>query len=316
MLAPINSTHEKEVKNSFESYSNGRSLNMENKEQKENDLLGTITLKRADEIKKMQDSANTLSMRNQIVNYLLRLLFGDQSTPFKQSNGEISIQEAGGSSSYYESYMESETTCFQTVGKVQTADGREISFDLNLEMSRRFMEFSSIESSYGAEYLFKDPLVINTGSGVTNLGTQSFFFDIDCDGKKDEISTLGEGSGFLALDKNGDGTINDGSELFGAMSGDGFKDLFAYDLDENGWIDEADDIYSKLKIWYADGSSEPKLITLKEAGVGAICLSNSPTNFSLNDAENKTNAFIRKSGIFLYENGGVGTIQHLDMVQK
>ncbi len=39
--------------------------------------------------------------------------------------------------------------------------------------------------------------------------------------------------------------INDGSELFGTSSGDGFKDLATYDEDENGWIDENDSIFSK-----------------------------------------------------------------------
>ena len=41
------------------------------------------------------------------------------------------------------------------------------------------------------------------------------------------------GSGYLALDKNGDGTINDGSELFGTRNGDGFADLAQYDEDGN-----------------------------------------------------------------------------------
>mgnify|MGYP000465316364 CR=1 FL=1 len=51
------------------------------------------------------------------------------------------------------------------------------------------------------------------------------------------------GSGYLALNKNGDGVINDGSELFGTASGDGFYDLSMYDEDGNGWIDENDHAY-------------------------------------------------------------------------
>ena len=66
--------------------------------------------------------------------------------------------------------------------------------------------------------------------------------------------------------------INDGNELFGTKSGDGFKDLAKYDKDRNGWIDEADDIFDDLRIWTKDEQGNDKLLTLKEAGVGAIYL--------------------------------------------
>ena len=52
-------------------------------------------------------------------------------------------------------------------------------------------------------------------SNITSISDQKFKFDINADGKEDDISFVGKGSGFLALDKNGDGKINDGSELFG-----------------------------------------------------------------------------------------------------
>lgn len=61
---------------------------------------------------------------------------------------------------------------------------------------------------------------------------------MDCDGKQEEISKLNAGCGYLALDKNGDGVINDGNELFGVKTGDGFYELSKYDSDLNGWIDE------------------------------------------------------------------------------
>lgn len=136
------------------------------------------------------------------------------------------------------------------------------------------------------------------------------------EGTADRISMLKSGSGFLALDKNGNGKIDDGSELFGTQSGDGFADLEEYDIDKNGWIDEADEIFDKLRIWIRDENGNDRLIKLKEAGVGAICLKNADTQFSLNSRySNRTNAYIRKTGIFLYENGGVGTVQHLDLAQ-
>ena len=207
---------------------------------------------------------------------------------------------------------EVENTCFSTTGIAKTADGREISFNVELEMSRAFCLES--ESYVQTMQTLVDPLVINVGSNVTSVSDQKFMFDLDADGREEEISYLGEGSGFLALDKNGDGTINDGRELFGTKSGDGFKDLAAYDEDGNGWIDEADNVFKKLKIWAKNEDGTDTLISIKEAGVGAIYLGNVDTEFSLKNEENgATNAVIQKSGVFLYENGGAGTIQHIDL---
>jgi hypothetical protein len=124
------------------------------------------------------------------------------------------------------------------------------------------------------------------------------------------------GSGFLALDKNGDGVINDGSELFGTKSGNGFADLAEYDSDGNGWIDEGDPIWDKLLVWTKDEDGNDRLYHLSELGVGAVGLANVSTQFSLNSQEDNTNnAIIRYTGVFLYENGEASTVQHLDLAR-
>ncbi len=208
-------------------------------------------------------------------------------------------------------FSEQEVTEFSTVGKVCTADGRELSFGVSVEMSRSFMQ--ETECYTEQSYIMVDPLVINLDTNIAKVNDMKFHFDLDADGKEEEISELGAGSGYLALDKNGDGVINDGSELFGTKSGDGFADLAAYDSDKNGWIDEADEVFSKLKIWTKDEQGGNKLLNLREADVGAIFLGNANTQFSLNNADtNATNAVIRKTGIFLKESGSVGTVQHVD----
>ena len=124
---------------------------------------------------------------------------------------------------------------------------------------------------------------------------------------------LNPNSGYLALDANSDGIINDGNELFGTQSGNGFKDLLAHDEDGNGWIDEADSIFQKLKIWTMDENGNSTLIDLAEAGIGAIYLGYENTEFSLKNDANETNAVIQKTGLFLYENGMSGTIQQMDL---
>ena len=216
--------------------------------------------------------------------------------------------------------VEQEDTSFSTVGTVRTKDGREINFNVNVNMSRRCEEYYREELNV-AQFALYDPLVINLDTDVTKLSDQTFYFDLDADGEEEEISML-KGSGYLALDKNGDGVINDGSELFGTKNGDGFADLARYDEDGNGWIDENDSIWSKLKIWCKDENGNDVLYKLSDQGVGAICLENVSTDFTMQGDRkaqdgtmnaNATNAVIRKTGIFLYENGNVGTVQHVDM---
>lgn len=261
------------------------------------------------------------NIRQHCMRFLMYLLFGDRHKPELDeiwgsgtgSSLSANYQTYGVTNRYYHS--ESETTSFSTKGIVKTADGREISFGLNLEMSRSFKEY--YEESYDIGVLnCTDPLVINLNGNIAGLSDQTFYFDLDGDGEKEEISSLQSGSGYLALDLNEDGEINDGSELFGTKSGNGFADLAKYDSDGNGWIDEDDEIWSKLLIWTKDEEGKDKLYHLSEAGVGAICLQNARTEFSLNSMkDNHTNGVLRSTGIFLYENGSVGTVQHLDLAR-
>ena len=271
-------------------------------------------------------------IRQQCLNYLMRILFperssrpgwGEESSWQNQSqtvstsdmlvsNFGVGAKTFNYTTQYY--YEERETTTFTTQGTVKCADGREISFNLNMEMSRSFQEYYEESLSYtNISASMCDPLVINLDGNIADLSDQTFLFDLDGDGKEDKINRLKPGSGFLALDKNGDGTINDGSELFGTKSGNGFADLAAYDTDHNGFIDEGDEIWDKLKIWVMDEDGNEQLYSLSEKGVGAICLQNAATDFAVKGENNQTNGMIRRSGFFLYENGNVGTVQHVDL---
>ena len=209
------------------------------------------------------------------------------------------------------SHNESEYTTFQSTGLAITEDGRKINFGVELSMSRSFT--AKFESLTAESYIVTDPLIINIDSKYAGLSDVKFKFDLDNDGKKEDISFAGEGSGFLALDKNGNGIIDNGSELFGTASGNGFADLAAYDEDGNYWIDENDAIYSQLKVWTKDSDGNDRLIDLKEADVGAIYLGSASTEFSLKDGTNSTLGAIRRTGIYLKESGDVGTIQHVDL---
>ena len=216
---------------------------------------------------------------------------------------------------YSSSFTEKECTTFSSTGSVKTADGRELSFNLDMSMSREYMEKHSI--SYVTDYsaILTDPLVINLKDNPVSVSDQSFLFDIDGDGKDETIARMNSESGFLALDKNGDGIINDGNELFGTKTGNGFKELSEYDSDGNGWIDESDEVYEKLKVWITDENGNDKLISLKDADVGAIYLGNAKTTFNVTDDTNDLKARVRSTGVYLHEDGGAGSVQQVDFKQ-
>lgn len=214
---------------------------------------------------------------------------------------------------YRESYTETELTTFSASGTVTTADGREISFSVNLAMSRTYHEESSVSLRLGDAARKIDPLVLNFAGTAAQLTDQRFAFDLDADGNDDQINFVTPGSGFLVFDRNGDGRINDGSELFGPTSGDGFQELAALDGDNNGWIDENDAAFDQLQVWTRDSEAQEQLQSLAAAGVGAIALSRVDTPFDIKTNANEILGHIRNSGIFLQESGTAGTIQQIDL---
>ena len=210
-----------------------------------------------------------------------------------------------------ETIHEQESTNFSASGTVRTADGRALDFTLELGMCRDFSSTRTVRQSGSLE--LRDPLAINFDGCAAELSGQRFAFDLDVDGISELIPGLAAGSAWLAFDRNADGRINDGSELFGTKSGNGFADLARFDLDGNRWIDENDDVFARLCIWAPDGDGRDGLSTLAQRGVGALYLDSVDTPFSLTDTENRLLAQVRASGVYLREDGGVGTLQQVDL---
>jgi hypothetical protein len=91
----------------------------------------------------------------------------------------------------------------------------------------------------------------------------------------------------LAYDENADGIINQGSELCGTKTGDGFGELAEYDTDHNSWIDENDPIFDKLQIWLKnEQTKEKELVGLGEVGIGAIFLDYAQSEFTYKTSQN------------------------------
>ena len=213
---------------------------------------------------------------------------------------------------YHASHSEFEQVSFQAQGVVRTADGREIRFEAGFEMSRSLTQELNISFRAGDARL-KDPLVLDFGGPSAALSDMRFAFDLDADGQLDDIPMLAGGRGYLAIDRNQNNLIDDGSELFGPTTGQGFNELAALDSDGNGWIDEADPAYAQLRIWQPDAQGKGQLMSLQDAGVGALYLNNVATPFELRGANNDTLGVMRASSIYLREDGGVGTVSQIDL---
>lgn len=140
--------------------------------------------------------------------------------------------------------------------------------------------------------VYCSPIVIDLGNNGINLGEAGVgvYFDVNADGLRDHVQWVRRGGdeGFLAMDRSGNGLIDDGAELFGVgtpmilegrTAPNGFVGLAQYDSRELGGNDDglitADDaIWPQLRIWLdlnADGvSTYAELRTLRSFGITAL----------------------------------------------
>ena len=282
----------------------------------------------ADDIKKELDDAVDRDPGLNLIRQMLEFLTGEKIRVIDVDDLDASLEQSGTSTTsnvtqqssgfgveydYSESYTETEQTNFSASGSDKTADGKEISFNIELSMARSYHEESSVSLRLGDAAKQVDPLILNFGGTAAQLSDQRFSFDLNSDGKQEQINSLKQGSGFLVFDRNNDGKINNGQEMFGPSSGNGFAELSALDDDHNGWIDENDNAYDKLQVWQGAGKDQGELQSLASAGVGAIALSHSITPFSIKNDANELLAEVRSTGLFLQHNGEAGTIQHVDL---
>lgn len=211
-------------------------------------------------------------------------------------------------------HTELESVSVQTSGQVKTADGRTIDFQLDLSVTS--MQSTSLSESLRlGNAKLKDPLVIHFNGPVGELRNVAFQFDLDADGTTDSMPFVGTGSGFLALDANGNGQMDNGLELFGTQSGDGFADLAKLDSDGNGWIDEADAAYTQLSVWRMDAAGQTHLQSLASQNVGALYLGRVASDMTLREAGvGQQLGQLRSSGLYLTNAGQAGALQQIDLV--
>ncbi|MFZ5775119.1 MAG: hypothetical protein ACOY3Z_06515 [Thermodesulfobacteriota bacterium] len=207
--------------------------------------------------------------------------------------------------------IEEEALALAAAGQVVTSDGQSFSFSLSLAMARSEQTSSAFHLRAG-DALLVDPLVINLTGNPASLGDLRFAFDLDADGDQEAMPFVGQGSGLLAWDRNRDGVVNNGLELFGPASGNGFSELTTLDHDGNGWLDENDPRFAELSLWMKDAAGNDSLESLRDHRIGAILLTAVETPFVIKAGEALAGQ-LRETSVFLREDGAAGTVQELDL---
>jgi Ca2+-binding RTX toxin-like protein len=129
----------------------------------------------------------------------------------------------------------------------------------------------------------KPPIVFDLdGNGIDliSIFESETVFDMDGDGRAERVGWAGPEDGFLALDRNGNGRIDDRGEISFASDLDGavsdLEGLRVYDTDGNGFFDKNDERFGEFQIWQdanSDGISQAEeLTTLAERGIESINL--------------------------------------------
>ncbi|MFB2804482.1 LamG-like jellyroll fold domain-containing protein [Microcystis sp. BLCC-F209] len=159
-----------------------------------------------------------------------------------------------------------------------------------------------------------DPLIIdlnNDGLQLISLENSSTRFDIDADGYAENTAWVSPQDGILTIDLNGDGIINNITEIFSENYGNGtaksgIEALTTLDSTKNGIISAADDQFNQILVWQdlnQDGISQPnELKTLTQHGITSINLNGLPTE-TIQDGN-----IIRTRSLFNRNDGTIGQI--------
>lgn len=165
----------------------------------------------------------------------------------------------------------------------------------------------------------RDPLIIDLGETGIELRSleHGVNFDLDNNGFAEKTAWIGTEDGFLALDRNGNGSIDNGGELFGdqvilkdgSKSESGFEALAELDDNGDGIIDNKDSAFANLRVWidanHNGKSDSNELKTLNETGIISISLEHSEVSI----VDEETGARIAESAsVTINKNDAVSTV--------
>ncbi|AOY86947.1 hypothetical protein BKP64_01440 [Marinobacter salinus] len=254
-----------------------------------------------------EKSTDLLLMGQQAINVSRAALGGEAGV---EAQGSLSV-----TAGRYMFYSETETRSFASSGSIALESGETIDFTLSLRQSQsRSYEYSELVKIQ--ERPLTDPLVINFGSASARLTDTLFEFDISGNGESGQFATLGSGSGYLVLDRNGNGKVDDGSELFGPQSGSGFGELAKFDDDGNRWVDANDEIFQSLSVWVQAEDGSQTLKSLDEVGVQALYVDSAEGRFTLANGQGIPLGQVKASGVYLTTDGEVRTLEEIDLAEQ
>jgi hypothetical protein len=171
------------------------------------------------------------------------------------------------------------------------AESKTVSLNITFENGR--IVFGSQEAQVC------DPLVLDlAGNGINLRGAdEGVDFDLTGDGRQERTAFIQGDDALLFLDKNGNGTADNGRELFGDQEGhaNGFAELAEYDDNGDGLIDAADLIFRELRLFQdknGDGINQlDEVLTLEEAGIESLNVGYTDTD----EEDGKGNRIAQKS---------------------
>lgn len=155
-------------------------------------------------------------------------------------------------------------------GSGQTLSASSFSMNIQLEFEFEMVE-GQVEES--------DPIMLDLDGDGFELSNYAdgAIFDITGRGSAVRTAFVTGGDAFLALDRNGNGAIDDGTELFGDQRGaaNGYEELRALDSNGDGRINASDRDFEQLRLWRDNGNGvteEGELVSLRDAGVSELSL--------------------------------------------
>jgi hypothetical protein len=170
----------------------------------------------------------------------------------------------------------------------------------------------------------RDPLVLDlNGNGIETIApdaTNSILFDHTGSGIRTGTGWVSPSDGFLVMDRNGNGTIDTGAELFGdstplangSLASDGFAALADLDSNQDSQITVADAQFASLRVWRdlnQDGVSQSgELFTLAAAGVASLSLVHTTGVTTLPNGNT-----IGAQGTFTRSDGSTSAMDGVDM---
>jgi hypothetical protein len=146
--------------------------------------------------------------------------------------------------------------------------------------------YFAVSDGCGCWRCVTSPLIVNLAAGGPPLMSDAgrgVLFDLEATFVPEWVAWPTEpGAGWLVLDRNNNGVVDNGSELFGtatvlasgAIAKHGFEALKELDDNADGYITPSDAAYSVLAVWadrIRNGQTDPdELISLADAGISSI----------------------------------------------